>query len=61
MAMTGRSDLGVYRVGAKAIPKQSKVMTKTGTGNTNATVANKPDIQKKMKKIMKMSGMLDKC
>lgn len=50
--MTGRKDLGVYRVAAKAIPKQSKTPTKVGDGKSTG---------KKMKKAMKSAGMLEDC
>lgn len=59
--MTGRKDLGVMRVPAQAIPKQSKTMTKTSNGNSNDKTGVTKDIAAKMKKVMSAKGMLDKC
>lgn len=60
-SMTGRKDLGVIRVPASAIPKQSKTPTKYSSDNKNAAHGVSKDISNKLKKVMKAKGMLEKC
>ena len=59
--MSGRKDLGVLRVPANSIPKQSKTPTLISNDKKNAVRGHGMDIAKKMKKVMAAKGMLEKC